>query len=53
METFPDVKQFPPVQEFVPQFVPKEQLLPLDSAVQPLLQLFPAAPLGYPFPNSV
>ena len=34
-------------------FVPKEQLRPLDSAVQPLLQLFPAAPLGYPFPNSV
>ena len=63
METFPDVRQFPlpqlfvlqfpPAQEFVPQFVPKEQLHPLDSAVQPLLQLFPTAPLGYPFPNSV
>ena len=63
METFPDVRQFPlpqlfvlqfpPVQEFVPQFVSEEQLPLSDPAVQPVPQLFPAAPLGHPFPNSV
>ena len=43
METFPDVRQFPPVQEFKPQFIPA-QLVP---------QLFPVPQLGYPFPDNV
>ena len=63
LEPFPDVRQFPlmqlfvllfpPVQEFIPQFVPEEQLPSLDPFVQPVPQLFPAAPLVHPFPNSV
>ena len=41
METFPDVRQFPPVQEFKPQFIPEEQLPPLKPFVQLVPQLFP------------
>ena len=53
METFPDVRQFPPVQEFKPQFVPEEQLPPLKPFAQLVPQLFPGPQLGYPFPDNV
>ena len=53
METFPDVRQFPPVQEFKPQFIPEEQLPPLKPFAQLVPQLFPVTQLGYPSPDNV